>query len=157
MNAYERTPEVNNCYSVTRVGAKVRRLDLGDVKSSFEGAPTSPSRGSSTAVGSGGNQVKFGSPKGSPGRGARKSTGMCPPPSTAKKAVSRLKMNNLFDEREEDDSPRDAAEFPRCQLQLVCSHLSQMTTHYNEKDSKESFTTEKLKVSRTSQQLPPNV
>jgi hypothetical protein len=112
VNAYERTPEVNNCYSVTRVGAKVRRLDLGDVKSSFEGAPTSPSRGSSTAVGSGGNQVKFGSPKGSPGRGARKSTGMCPPPSTAKKAVSRLKMNNLFDEREEDDSPRDAAEFP---------------------------------------------
>lgn len=106
VNPHEKTPETtNSSYSLSRVGAKVRRLELcgvGDVKQASAG-------GSSVAM------HPLASPPASPKRGSRgrmtKSLG-CPPSTVKKRPVSRLLLNNVFDGIEDDESPRDATEFP---------------------------------------------
>ena len=102
VNPHDKTPETtNSSYSMSRVGAKVRRLDLsGDVKQSRVSSDSS----------SYGMRSSFGSPV-SPKRG-RSNLVMVRPPSTAAKkgAVSRVMLSQ--GRLEEDESPRDAADFP---------------------------------------------
>eukprot|EP00804_Cyclotella_cryptica_P020732 CCRYP_003505-RA/>CCRYP_003505-RA protein AED:0.26 eAED:0.26 QI:135/0.8/0.66/1/1/1/6/451/832 len=114
VNPYEKTPETtNSSYSLSRVGAKVRRLDLsggGDVKQSSAGGV-----GSVAVHPLAESPVRFRSPPASPKRGSRgrKTKSLGCPPSTAKKGpLSRLLLNNVFESIEDDDSPRDASEFP---------------------------------------------
>ena len=100
-NCHDKTPEItNSSYNMSRVGAKVRRLDLGDVKGGARGDMDTCESCSG-----------FGSPPNSP-RDCSVGKRSCPPSTMSKKgAVSRVLLSKGI-MKEEDDSPRDAADFP---------------------------------------------
>ncbi|KAL7504382.1 hypothetical protein ACHAXN_002045 [Cyclotella atomus] len=112
VNAYDKTPEVTNSSitcGVNRVSAKVRRLDLGDVKQRSSLESNNDGGGRREA---GGEVSLTESSVGSPQQ--RKSTinKMCCPSTTVKKgALSRILLSRGIN-LEEDISPRDAADFP---------------------------------------------
>eukprot|EP00956_Cyclotella_meneghiniana_P007247 scaffold9890_cov21-Cyclotella_meneghiniana.AAC.2 len=136
VNAYDKTPETTNSkYSISRVGAKVRRLDLNGSKQRRVAVAEKKndddyyvSSASSTlavldTIGSSAGNYTINSPKRDGDAAATRMNTYYPTSTTRKKgAISRVmlskglvSMNNDDDENimeNEDISPRDAADFP---------------------------------------------